>query len=188
MTQVDRHPPDPARRRRQGHRPRGATAPTSRLPGMLWGKVVRSPHAHARIKSIDTSKAAALPGVQGRHHVPGISRFPDRGARSASWAIQDMREMSPQRDGARQGAVSRPPGRRRRRATRTRSRRRRSKLIEVDYEVLPWVIDVEEAMQPDAPILHDHMHHVASRQALEHRRASSSTSSATSRRASPRPT
>src|SRR5882672_4206242 len=34
------------------------------MPGMLWGKVKRSPHAHARIKSIDTSKAAALPGVK----------------------------------------------------------------------------------------------------------------------------
>src|SRR4030095_333878 len=32
------------------------------------------------------------------------------------------------------------------------------KLIEVDYEVLPWVIDVDDAMQPGAPILHQHMH------------------------------
>ena len=34
------------------------------MPGMLWGKVLRSPHPHARIKSIDTSKAEALPGVK----------------------------------------------------------------------------------------------------------------------------
>ena len=34
------------------------------LPGMLWGKVLRSPHAHARIRSIDTKKAEALPGVK----------------------------------------------------------------------------------------------------------------------------
>src|SRR5207302_4230440 len=34
------------------------------MPGMLWGKVLRSPHAHARIRSIDTSRAAALPGVK----------------------------------------------------------------------------------------------------------------------------
>ncbi len=34
------------------------------LPGMLWGKVLRSPHAHARIVSIDTSKALKLPGVR----------------------------------------------------------------------------------------------------------------------------
>ena len=34
------------------------------MPGMLWGKVIRSPHAHARIRSIDASKALALPGVK----------------------------------------------------------------------------------------------------------------------------
>ncbi|MGH6991665.1 MAG: hypothetical protein ACREE3_17330, partial [Stellaceae bacterium] len=34
------------------------------MPGMLWGKVKRSPHAHARILSIDTKKAEALPGVK----------------------------------------------------------------------------------------------------------------------------
>jgi carbon-monoxide dehydrogenase large subunit len=34
------------------------------LPGMLWGKNVRSPHAHARILSVDTSRATALPGVR----------------------------------------------------------------------------------------------------------------------------
>ena len=34
------------------------------FPGMLVGKVLRSPHAHARIRSIDTSKAQALPGVK----------------------------------------------------------------------------------------------------------------------------
>src|ERR1700691_1674689 len=34
------------------------------MPGMLWGKIKRSPHAHAKILSIDTSKAAALPGVR----------------------------------------------------------------------------------------------------------------------------
>ena len=36
----------------------------TRLPGMLYGQVLRSPHAHARIKSIDTSKAEALEGVR----------------------------------------------------------------------------------------------------------------------------
>src|ERR1700754_1674904 len=35
------------------------------LPGMLWGRILRSPHAHARIRKIDTSKAEKLPGVKG---------------------------------------------------------------------------------------------------------------------------
>ena len=46
-----------------------------RLTGMLFGKVKRSPHAHAVIKRIDTSKAEALPGVQRRRH----RRRPARG-------------------------------------------------------------------------------------------------------------
>jgi CO/xanthine dehydrogenase Mo-binding subunit len=42
---------------------RAAFAADTNMPGMIWGKVLRSPHPHARIKSIDTSKAEALPGV-----------------------------------------------------------------------------------------------------------------------------
>src|SRR5258707_12786231 len=44
------------------------------MPGMLWGRVKRSPHAHARIKSIKTDKAAALPGVKA---VVTASDFPE---------------------------------------------------------------------------------------------------------------
>src|SRR5689334_24527914 len=44
------------------------------LPGMLWGKILRSPHAHARIRSIDTSKAEALRGVKA---VVTAKDFPD---------------------------------------------------------------------------------------------------------------
>ena len=48
------------------------------LPGMLYGKVLRSPHAHARIKSIDTSKAEAMPGV---HAVVTSADLPQAGGR-----------------------------------------------------------------------------------------------------------
>ena len=43
---------------------RAAFAADTTMPGMIWGKVLRSPHPHARIISIDTSKAEALPGVK----------------------------------------------------------------------------------------------------------------------------
>ena len=43
---------------------RAAYAADTNMPGMIWGKVLRSPHPHARIKSIDVSKARALPGVK----------------------------------------------------------------------------------------------------------------------------
>ena len=79
------------------------------MPGMIWGKVLRSPHPHARIKSIDTSKAEALPGVKAVVSARDIVDFPidkSRHARHPGHALD-----VPQRDGAREGAVPRPPRR-----------------------------------------------------------------------------
>src|ERR1700679_4245242 len=53
---------------------RALFAADTRAAGMLWGKILRSPHAHARIISIDTSKAEALPGVRA---VVTAADFPD---------------------------------------------------------------------------------------------------------------
>ncbi len=123
-------------------------------PGMLHGKVLRSPHAHARIKGIDTSKAEALPGVKAVVTSKDIVEFPlDK---PVIVGIQDMRWMCRNvmaRDkalfaGHPVAAVA---------ATSPQIAAKACKLIEVDYEVLDWVIDVEEAMKPDAPILHDHI-------------------------------
>jgi CO/xanthine dehydrogenase Mo-binding subunit len=81
-----RHPPDP---------PDGADKVTGRaaygadfdMPGQLVGKILRSPHAHARIVSIDTSKAKALPGVKAvvtGADFPDLGRRADRGGEAAS--------------------------------------------------------------------------------------------------------
>src|ERR1019366_10028933 len=43
---------------------RAGYAADTTMPGMIWGKILRSPHPHARIRGIDTSKALALPGVK----------------------------------------------------------------------------------------------------------------------------
>ncbi len=62
------------------------------MPGMIWGKMLRSPHAHARIRSIDTSKAEALPGVKAVVTAKDIVDFPlDK---SVMLGIQDMRWMA----------------------------------------------------------------------------------------------
>ena len=123
-------------------------------PGMIWGKVLRSPHPHARIKSINLEKAAALPGVKAVMSGKDLVEFPlDK---PVIVGIQDMRWMCRNvmaRDkalfaGHPVAAVA---------ATSARIAAQALKLIEVGYEVLPWVIDVEEAMKPDAPILHDHI-------------------------------
>jgi CO/xanthine dehydrogenase Mo-binding subunit len=121
-------------------------------PGMLVGKILRSPHPHARIKSINFEKAAALPGVKAVMTGRDLVEFP--WSKPVILGIQDMRFISRNvmaRDkalyvGHAVAAVA---------ATSARIASAALKLIKVDYEVLPWVIDVDEAMRPNAPILHE---------------------------------
>ena len=121
-------------------------------PGMLWGKVLRSPHPHARIKSINLEPAAALAGVQAVMCGDDLVDFPlDK---PVMVGPADMRFVS--RNVMARGkvlyaghAVAAVA------ATTAKIAADALELIEVDYEVLPWVIDVDEAMQPDAPVLHD---------------------------------
>ena len=124
------------------------------LPGMQVGKVLRSPHAHAVIKSIDTQKAETLPGVK------------------AVVTSADLHTLSPG-DPGRQGAITD------RDFYLTREFLAREKalfhghavaavaaidesiaeealgLINVEYEVLPHVLEPEVAMKGDAPLLHE---------------------------------
>jgi CO/xanthine dehydrogenase Mo-binding subunit len=132
---------------------RAAFAADTTMPGQIWGKVLRSPHPHARIKSINTAKAEALPGVKAVVTSRDIVDFPlEKGA--VMLGIQDMRWMCRNvmaRDkvlfpGHPVAAVA---------ATSEAIAAEACKLIEVDYEVLPYVIEVEDAIKPDAPILHD---------------------------------
>src|SRR6185437_15849723 len=134
---------------------RAVFAADTRSAGMVWGKVLRSPHAHARILSIDTSKAAALPGV--RAIVTGAD-FPNIASEEAfvGEGPMNFRDLSLNviaRDkvlyeGHALAAVA---------ATTQAIADEALSLIDVKYEVLPHVIDVEEAMAEGAPILHDDM-------------------------------
>ena len=112
-------------------------------PGMLTGRILRSPHAHARIRSIDTAKAAALPGVKA---VVTRDDFVDRDDDLRDVLHNVMARDKALYDGHAVAAVA---------ATTPSVARRALGLIEVDYEVLPHVTDVDAAMRPDAPILHD---------------------------------
>ncbi|MEY4137969.1 MAG: hypothetical protein RLZZ371_151 [Pseudomonadota bacterium] len=126
-----------------------------RLPGMLEGRVKRSPHAHARILGIDTSAARALPGVKA---VITAADFPDLEATAAeigegAATLRDIGRNVMARDkvlyvGHPVAAVA---------ATSAEIATQALALIEVRYEVLPHVIDVEAAMAPDAPVLHPDM-------------------------------
>src|SRR5256884_1280629 len=123
------------------------------MPGMLWGKLKRSPHAHARIKSINTSKAEKLPGVRA---VVSAADFPEIASEEAfvGEGPMNFRDLSYNcmardkvlYDGHAVAAVA---------ATSPAVAEEACELIEVDYHVLPHVIDVEEAMKADAPVLHD---------------------------------
>ncbi|MHA1569133.1 MAG: xanthine dehydrogenase family protein molybdopterin-binding subunit [Alphaproteobacteria bacterium] len=123
------------------------------LPGMLIGKTLRSPHAHARIKSIDTSKAEALAGVKAVVTRDDFAEMPVEYAAAGEMTINfhDLtRNMMAREkvfyDGHPVAALA---------ATSESIARKALKLIEVDYEILPHVIDAVEAMRPDAPILHE---------------------------------
>ena len=125
------------------------------VPGMIVGKVLRSPHAHARIKSIDTSKAAALAGVKAVVTSDDFAEMPSEAIAAGEMSI-NFRDLAHNivandkvlYDGHAVAAVA---------ATSASIARQALKLIKVDYEVLPHVTDVVAAMAPDAPILHDHM-------------------------------
>jgi CO/xanthine dehydrogenase Mo-binding subunit len=132
---------------------RAVFAADTRSAGMLWGKILRSPHAHARIVSIDTSKAKAVPGVRA---VVTAADFPDIKSEEAfvgegpmnfrDLALNIMARGKVLYEGHALAAVA---------ATTQEAADAGLAAIEVQYEVLPFVIDVDDAMKDDAPILHD---------------------------------
>ncbi|SPJ28071.1 xanthine dehydrogenase family protein molybdopterin-binding subunit [Falsiruegeria mediterranea] len=113
-------------------------------PGMLFGAIVRSPHAHARIVKIDTSKAEAMKGVKA---VVTRADFAT-GLTGEFWNVQEnvMAGDTALYDGHAVAAVA---------ATSALDARDAAKLIEVEYEVLPHVTDVDKAMAADAPVIRD---------------------------------
>src|SRR3974390_3661697 len=128
---------------------RAAFAADTTMPGMIWGKVLRSPHPHARIRSIDTSKAEALAGVKAVVTSRDIVDFPiPKGA--VMLGIQDMRWMC-RNVMAREKALF--PGHpvAAVAATTEAIAAEACKLIEVDYEVLPFAIKTDAALKENAP-------------------------------------
>ena len=144
-------------------RPDGADKVTGRamfgadltLPGMLTGRVKRSPHAHARIVSIDTRRARALPGVKA---IVTAADFPDLASEEyeAGESASNLRDLAMNvmaRDkalynGHAVAAVA---------AVSASIAEQAIELIEITYDVLPHVTEVEAAMADDAPVLHGHM-------------------------------
>ncbi|MCP5181138.1 MAG: xanthine dehydrogenase family protein molybdopterin-binding subunit [Pseudomonadales bacterium] len=113
-------------------------------PGQLVGRILRSPHAHAKIRAIDTSKAEKLKGVKA---VVTAADLPDltRGDMGMYDTLENcMARGRALYDGHAVAAVA---------AIDADIARKALKLIKVDYEILPHVTDVDEAMKPGAPIV-----------------------------------
>ncbi|MDD5204859.1 MAG: xanthine dehydrogenase family protein molybdopterin-binding subunit [Desulfobacterales bacterium] len=112
-----------------------------KMPGLLYGKVLRSPHPHALIRQIDKSKAANLKGVKGvltwedipdwRGGTPRSTRVLDRKVRYVGDAVALVAAETEE------------------------TAKEALRLIEVEYELLPAVLDMEEALKPGAPQLYD---------------------------------
>ncbi len=123
------------------------------LQGQLYGHIVRSPHAHAIIRSIDFSEALALPGVQA---VMSADDLPEPGDRLLPGAEIEMRlkDISPVimargkvlYHGQAVAAVA---------ATSASVAAEAARRVRVEYEVLPHVLDIHAAAAEDAPLLHE---------------------------------
>ncbi len=113
-------------------------------PGMLTGLVLRSPHAHAKIKSIDTSAAEALPGVHSVVTSADFTPIEDDDFTDDILANCMARDKALY-DGHAVAAVA---------AASNHIAKKALKLIKVEYDVLPHVTDVDEAIKEGAPVLH----------------------------------
>ena len=114
------------------------------LPGQLTGLVLRSPHAHARIKKIDISKAEKLRGVKAVLTAADLPDHTNGDAELSNILDNCMARKKVFYDGHAVAAVA---------AIDAKTARAALKLIKVDYAILNHVTDVDEAVKPGAPVL-----------------------------------
>ncbi len=129
--------------------------PDFTIAGMLHGAILRSPHPHARIRSIDISKAAALAGVKAivtGADFPSLASLTIAAGEGQSDVVHVARNcMAHEKvlyDGHAVAAVA---------AISSIIAEAALALIDVDYDVLPHVTEIDEALRDDAPILHEDM-------------------------------
>jgi CO/xanthine dehydrogenase Mo-binding subunit len=120
--------------------------------GMLWGKILRSPHAHAKIKSIDASKALALPGVHavvtGKNMAVAADIEVEAGETSLNYMHLSDNVMARDKALYKGHAVAAVA------ADTQHIAEEALALIDVDYEVLTPVLNGREGMKADAPMIH----------------------------------
>lgn len=120
------------------------------LDGMLYGALLTSPHAHANIRKIDSSRALALPGVHAVLTYQDVPRIKyESGGQSYPQPLpydQVSLDNKVRHVGDRVAIVA---------AETLEIAEKALKMIDVDYEILPAIVDPEIAMKDDAPIIHD---------------------------------
>ncbi|HZP26881.1 MAG TPA: xanthine dehydrogenase family protein molybdopterin-binding subunit [Dehalococcoidia bacterium] len=124
------------------------------LPGMLHGRILRSPHAHARIKRIDVSRALELPGVRAVATAQDIPPVPEKLTASGEAGLVNMQDVADNllaRDktlyhGHPVAAVA---------ADSPHIAEEALNLIAVEYEVLQPVMSPTDALREDAPVIHE---------------------------------
>ena len=126
------------------------------LPRLLHGKILRSPHAHARIKSIDPTRALALPGVKAVVTSADFAQPSGKVADLGEGAMANPKWISNNCLAA-EKALYRGHAVAAVAATSLQAAEEAIALIDVDYEVLPAAVDLEAAMKSDAPILHERL-------------------------------
>ena len=126
------------------------------LPGMLHGKLLRSPHAHARIRSIDATRALALPGVKAAVTAADLPEVSAEFTDQAEGAMVNYgfysRNVIAREKALYMGHVVAAVA-----ATDPATAERALDLIDVDYETLPPVLSAEDALADGAPILHERL-------------------------------
>ncbi|MEE9284459.1 MAG: molybdopterin cofactor-binding domain-containing protein, partial [Dehalococcoidia bacterium] len=123
------------------------------LPGMLHGKILRSPHAHARIKKIDASKAEALPGVKAIVTARDLSIIDDRPIDLAE-TLGNPRVLA-ENALAKSKALYKGHAIVALAATTPHIAEEALELIDVEYEVLKPLLDVREAMADRENLIHE---------------------------------
>ena len=124
-----------------------------RLPGMLWARVLRSPHPHARIRKIRTAPARALPGVYAVlacDNAPDIAWY-DHGRlfdRTVRFVGDEVAAVAAESEAIAARALA---------------------LIEVEYEPLPFVLELGRALAPDAPPIHGGEHNLVAEPTIDQR-------------------
>ena len=131
------------------------------LTGLLYGKILRSPHSHARIKKIDTSRAEAAPGVRAVVTSADLPQPSGRMVDLGEGAMANPKFLSNNCLAAEKAlykghAVAAVA------ATTAHEAEQALSLIDVEYEVLPPVLNVLDAMKDDAPVVHERLANNAS--------------------------